>query len=90
MLAYNPDKLAGRLSYLRSLGLPPRDVAGMVTRLPQLLSLDIASNLQPKVAYLNNQLRGHAGMLAANPVYLTLSLHGRCGCRPIRGGWGGG
>ena len=78
VLAYSSEKLENRLSYLRSLGLSMGDVARMVRRLPQLLSLDIAANLQPKVAYLSKQLHGHPRMLAANPAYLTLSLQGRC------------
>lgn len=77
MLAYNTEKLQERLDYLQSTGLEVESVVGMVARVPQLLSLDVKNNLQPKVHYLITQLLGHMEMLACNPTFLTLSLQSR-------------
>ncbi|KAK9800893.1 hypothetical protein WJX73_007389 [Symbiochloris irregularis] len=77
VLAYSQAKLEGILQYLDSLGLDSEDIVHIITRMPSLLSLNIANNLMPKVNYLNRQLHGHPQMLVANPVYLTLSLQGR-------------
>ena len=77
VLAYSTAAVQERLDYLASLGLERAAVVGMLARLPQVLSLDIARNLAPKVEYLSTHLMGHAGMLAATPAYLTLSLQHR-------------
>ena len=59
-----------RLEFLQRIGMA-------VARLPQLLSLDIEANLQPKYRYLLNELGGSVKSICTFPAYFSLSLYQR-------------
>ena len=81
MLHYRVESMAERLRYLRSIGMTPDQVAVVLQRLPQLLSLDIRNNLVPKYNYLQAELGGSVQTVASYPAYFSLSLPLRCASR---------
>ena len=55
VLVYKQEKLQARLQYLHSIGLSRAQLVAIATCNPQILSLDIADNLAPKVRWISGQ-----------------------------------
>ena len=55
VLVYKQEKLQARLQYLHSIGLSRAQLVAIATCNPQILSLDIADNLAPKVRWILGQ-----------------------------------
>ena len=55
VLVYKQEKLQARLQYLHSIGLSRAQLIAIATCNPQILSLDIADNLAPKVCWVLGQ-----------------------------------
>ena len=79
VLHYLPKSMQEKVAYLRDIGMGQEQVTQTILRLPQLLSLDVHRNLQPKYSYLKHQLGGTVKTLCKYPAYFSLSLPGRCG-----------
>ena len=69
-----------KLQYLREIGMGQEQVAQSISRLPQLLSLDIRHNMRPKYNYLQSQMGGSVQTVCAYPAYFSLSLLQRYYC----------
>lgn len=63
-----------KVRYLRTIGVGGEQLATVITRLPQLLSLDIANNMAPKFEYLRSELGGTVKDVAGYPAYFSLSM----------------
>ena len=79
ILYYRTESMAEKVQYLRSIGISKDSMPGVLTRLPQLLSLDIKGNMVPKYNYLQQQLGGNSATVSGYPAYFSLSLMQRCG-----------
>lgn len=79
VLHYLPESMQEKVAYLRDIGMGQEQVTQTILRLPQLLSLDVHRNLQPKYSYLKHQLGGTVKTLCKYPAYFSLSLPGRYG-----------
>lgn len=79
ILYYRTESMAEKVHYLRSIGISEESMPGVLTRLPQLLSLDIKGNMVPKYNYLQQQLGGNSATVSGYPAYFSLSLMQRCG-----------
>lgn len=77
MLHYLPDSMQEKISYLNSIGMGREQISQTIQRLPQLLSLDVRHNLNPKWRYLESQLGGTVRTLCTYPAYFSLSLPSR-------------
>ncbi len=71
-----------KIRYLRSIGVDAGQLAMVITRLPQLLSLDIANNMAPKFEYLCSELGRGVQDVASYPAYFSLSMPQRCVAAP--------
>ncbi|CAI5990861.1 unnamed protein product [Closterium sp. NIES-64] len=71
------DAVRPRVAFLRSIGLSSRDVAHVLFRLPQILSLSVPNCLAPKYDYLIHHLGGSPNSIVSFPAYFSLSLHAR-------------
>lgn len=78
VLHYRVECMEEKLRYLRSIGMKAEQMAVVLQRLPQLLSLDIRNNLVPKYNYLQAELGGSVQTVASYPAYFSLSLPLRC------------
>lgn len=74
VLHYSVDGMQEKLQYLREIGMEPQQVALSISRLPQLLSLDVRHNMRPKYNYLQSQMGGNVQTLCTYPAYFSLSL----------------
>ncbi|CAI5479180.1 unnamed protein product [Closterium sp. Yama58-4] len=71
------DAVRPRVAFLRAIGLSSRDVAHVLFRLPQILSLSVPNCLAPKYDYLIRHLGGSPNSIVSFPAYFSLSLHTR-------------
>ena len=74
MLHYSVDSMRKKLQYLREIGMERKQVAQSISRLPQLLSLDVRHNMRPKYNYLQSQMGGDVQTLCTYPAYFSFSL----------------
>ncbi|CAG9460230.1 unnamed protein product [Pedinophyceae sp. YPF-701] len=74
VLHYRVNAMDSRRQFLSALGLSSADVAAVATRLPQIFSLDIESNLRPKVEYITGAMGCSLDIIVAFPGILSLSL----------------
>eukprot|EP00887_Chlorella_sp_A99_P006820 scaffold2.g6820.t1 len=77
VLHYKIESMQERVNFLRSIGMSAEQVAAALARFPQLFSLNVAANMEPKWAYLVESLGGDVTSLATYPGYFSLSLHNR-------------
>lgn len=66
-----------KLQYLKEIGMGEQQVAQSISRLPQLLALDVRHNMRPKYNYLQSQMGGNVQTLCSYPAYFSLSLSQR-------------
>ena len=78
VLHYNVDSMDEKLQYLKEIGMGGQQVAQSISRLPQLLALDVRHNMRPKYNYLQSQMGGDVQTLCSYPAYFSLSLSQRC------------
>lgn len=69
--------MESRIEFLRDTGVSKDRLPKMISRLPQLLCLNIKVNLAPKVEFLRDQLGGCNRTIETNPTFLALSLQNR-------------
>lgn len=74
VLHYNVDSMQEKLQYLREIGMGTQQVAHSISRLPQLLALDVRHNMRPKYHYLQSQMGGNVQTLCNYPAFFSLSL----------------
>jgi mTERF len=72
------DSMEERVRYLASIGVGALQMGKVISRLPQLLSLDVANNMAPKFEYLRSELGGTVDTIAGFPAYFSLSMPQRC------------
>lgn len=77
VLHYNVDSMEEKLQYLKEIGMGEQQVAQSISRLPQLLALDVRHNMRPKYNYLQSQMGGDVQTLCSYPAYFSLSLSQR-------------
>lgn len=78
VLHYSVDSMKQKLQYLREIGMERQQVAQSISRLPQLLALDVRHNMKPKYNYLQSEMGGTVQTLCSYPAYFSLSLLQRC------------
>ncbi len=74
VLHYNVDSMQEKLQYLKEIGMGKQQVAHSISRLPQLLALDVRHNMRPKYNYLQSQMGGDVQTLCSYPAFFSLSL----------------
>lgn len=74
MLYLKVDAMEEKVQYLRNIGVHGEQMGKVISRLPQLLSLDVANNMAPKFEYLRSQLGGTVDTIAGFPAYFSLSM----------------
>ena len=67
-----------KVRYLASIGVGAHQMGKVISRLPQLLSLNVANNMAPKFEYLRSELGGTVDTIAGFPAYFSLSMPQRC------------
>lgn len=80
VLHYKIDSMQERVSFLLSIGLDQAQVAACISRFPQLFSLNVEANLEPKWRYLEDYIRTPADSVAtlcSYPAFFSLSLMNR-------------
>ncbi|KAI7840979.1 hypothetical protein COHA_005208 [Chlorella ohadii] len=81
VLHYKIDSMRERVDYLQNVGLTQAQVAACAHRFPQLFSLDVAANLDPKWRYLTDYICASGAdcvdTLCSYPGYFSLSLTNR-------------
>lgn len=74
MLYLKVESMEDKVRYLHSIGVEGPQMGKVISRLPQLLSLDVANNMAPKFEYLCSELGGTAATIAGFPAYFSLSM----------------
>lgn len=78
MLYLKVDSMEDKVRYLASIGVGAHQMGKVISRLPQLLSLNVANNMAPKFEYLRSELGGTVDTIAGFPAYFSLSMPQRC------------
>lgn len=79
MLYLKVEAMEDKVRYLASIGVGAHQMGKVISRLPQLLSLNVANNMAPKFEYLRSELGGTVDTIAGFPAYFSLSMPQRCG-----------
>ena len=78
MLYLKVEAMEDKVRYLASIGVGAAQMGKVISRLPQLLSLNVANNMAPKFEYLRSELGGTVDTIAGFPAYFSLSMPQRC------------